>query len=62
MEVETVAGSFKLNQHKADADNVSVVNALAAQPDSDAQLIAQRMVALRPHLLYGNSQPAGEKV
>ncbi len=62
MEVETVAGSFKLNQHKADADNVSVVNALAAQPDPDAQLIAQRMVALRPHLLYGNSQPAGEKV
>jgi transcriptional regulator len=62
MEVETVEGSFKLNQHKADADNVSVANALATQDDSDAKAIAARMVALRPHLLYGNNQPAGEKV
>jgi transcriptional regulator len=60
MEVETVEGSFKLNQHKTDADNVSVANALAAQSDPDAQAIASRMVALRPHLLY--SQPEGEKV
>jgi len=60
MEVETVEGSFKLNQHKTDADNVSVANALAAQDDPDAQVIASRMVALRPHLLY--SQPEGEKV
>jgi len=62
MEVETVEGSFKLNQHKTDADNVSVANALAAQPEPDAQAIAARMVALRPHLLYGNSQPEVEKV
>jgi transcriptional regulator len=60
MEVETVAGSFKLNQHKTDADNIAVANALAAQVDADAQAIAARMVALRPHLLY--SQPEVEKV
>lgn len=62
MEVETVEGSFKLNQHKPDADNVSVASALAAQADPDAQAIASRMVALRPHLLYENNQPEGEKV
>jgi transcriptional regulator len=62
MEVETVEGSFKLNQHKSDADNVAVADALAAQADPDAQVIASRMVALRPHLLYGNSQPVGEQV
>ena len=62
MEVETVEASFKLNQHKTDADNVAVANALAAQGDPDAQVIASRMVALRPHLLYENSQPEGEKV
>jgi transcriptional regulator len=60
MEVETVEGSFKLNQHKTDADNVAVANALATQPDAAAQAIASRMVALRPHLLY--SQPDVEKV
>jgi transcriptional regulator len=65
MEVETVEGSFKLNQHKSDADNVAVANALAAQPDAAAQAIAARMAALRPHLLYGASRPTaaqGEKV
>jgi transcriptional regulator len=62
MEVETVEASFKLNQHKTDADNVAIANALATQADPDAQAIAARMVALRPHLLYGNNQPAGEKV
>jgi transcriptional regulator len=65
MEVETVEGSFKLNQHKPDADNVSVANALAARPDPDARLLAARMVALRPHLLYetgGTTAPDVEKV
>jgi transcriptional regulator len=60
MEVETIAGSFKLNQHKTDTDNIVVANALAAQAGADAQAIAARMVALRPHLLY--SQPEVEKV
>jgi transcriptional regulator len=55
MLVETVAGKFKLNQHKDDADHVAVVNALGRQDDPGAQAIAARMVALRPHLLYEGS-------
>jgi len=50
MNVETVAGSFKLNQHKSDADQVSVTRALAAQDDTGSRTIAARMVALRPGL------------
>ena len=30
MTVETIAGNFKLNQHKSDADHVAVASALAA--------------------------------
>jgi transcriptional regulator len=52
MIVETVEGSFKLNQHKADADHVAVASALARQSDAASQTIAARMVALRPHLDY----------
>jgi transcriptional regulator len=57
MTAETVEGSRKLNQHKADADHVSVATALAGQSDPGARAIAARMVALRPHLNY---QPAPE--
>ena len=52
MTVKTVEGSFKLNQIKSDADNISVVRALKAQPDPAGREIAARMVALRPHLAY----------
>jgi transcriptional regulator len=52
MLVETVAGKFKLNQHKSDADHVAVASALAGQDVPGARAIAARMVALRPHLLY----------
>ena len=52
MTVETVEGSFKLNQHKADADHVAVAAALARQTDAGSQAIAARMIALRPHLDY----------
>ena len=55
MNVETVAGSFKLNQHKSDADQVSVTRALAAQDDTGSRTIAARMVALRPGLTYEES-------
>ncbi|HVV63336.1 MAG TPA: FMN-binding negative transcriptional regulator [Pseudolabrys sp.] len=59
MQVETVEASFKLNQHKSDADNIAVATALAGQGESDAKAIAARMVALRPHLLYEkHGQPA----
>jgi transcriptional regulator len=50
--VETIDGSFKLNQNKADADHLGVVRALAAQVDPAARAIARRMMALRPQLAY----------
>ena len=52
MTVETVESSFKLNQTKSDADHVAVVRALREQPDHAGRKIADRMVALRPHLSY----------
>ena len=48
MTVEHVEGSFKLNQHKSDADHLSVATALAAQPDTAAQKIASDMRGMRP--------------
>jgi transcriptional regulator len=50
--VETVQGSLKLNQHKSDADHVAVATALAERPDARARQLADRMIALRPHLNY----------
>jgi transcriptional regulator len=58
MTIETVEGNFKLNQHKSDEDHVAVANALSVQPDASAQEIARRMVALRPHLNYGQPGPS----
>jgi transcriptional regulator len=55
MTVESIAGNFKLNQHKSDADHVAVASALARQDDPAAQAIASRMIAFRPHLDYGAS-------
>lgn len=55
MTVETIAGNFKLNQHKSDADHVAVASALEGQGGPSAQAIAKRMMALRPHLDYGAS-------
>jgi transcriptional regulator len=56
MTVESVDGSFKLNQHKSDADHTAVATALAAQDDAGARAIAAHMMALRPHLDYGSNQ------
>ena len=53
MTVESVEGSFKLNQHKSDADHVAVARALAGRSEAGAGAIAGRMMALRPHLTYG---------
>jgi transcriptional regulator len=50
--VETVEGSFKLNQTKSEADAVSVAAALAGQRNQDAQTIAKQMIALRSQLDY----------
>jgi transcriptional regulator len=52
MEVELVEGSAKLNQHKSDADHEGVVAGLRGLNDPMAAQIADRMVALRPHLSY----------
>lgn len=56
MKVETVEGSFKLNQNKTDADNISVARALSQQSDPAARAIAERMVALRPQLDYDGAR------
>jgi transcriptional regulator len=48
MAVEEVEGSFKLNQHKSEADYAAVAGALASQADADAQAIAQLMRQARP--------------
>jgi len=57
MTVETVEGSFKLNQHKSDADHAAVARALARRGEAAAR-IAARMVALRPQLSYGEPVPS----
>lgn len=64
MTVQEVEGSFKLNQHKSDADHVAVAGALA-QGDAAARLLAGEMRALRPELLADettdlNSMPSWE--
>jgi transcriptional regulator len=56
MTVESVEGSFKLNQHKSDADHAAVARALAGQDDAGARAIAAHMMALRPQLAYGQSE------
>jgi transcriptional regulator len=48
MTVEEVEGSFKLNQHKSEADYAAVANALAMQSDGGSQTIAGLMRELRP--------------
>jgi transcriptional regulator len=48
MTVENIEGSFKLNQHKSDADYTALAGALATQPDADAHVIAGLMRGLRP--------------
>ena len=50
MTVEQVEGSFKLNQHKSDADHVAIATALAGQDDAGARQIAADMRAMRPHV------------
>jgi transcriptional regulator len=50
MSVDEVEGSFKLNQHKSDVDHLAVATALALQPEAAAQVLANEMRVLRPHL------------
>lgn len=48
MTVVDVEGSFKLNQHKSEADFAAVAEALAARPDTSSQQIAGLMRQARP--------------
>jgi transcriptional regulator len=50
MYVEGVEASFKLNQHKSDADHVAVTQALAVQKGEGARDIARQLQAQRPAL------------
>jgi transcriptional regulator len=60
MSVDEVEGSFKLNQHKSDADHVAVGTALALGKEAGARVIGEQMVALRPQLNYISLPSAGE--
>lgn len=48
MTVEDVEGSFKLNQHKSEADYAAISNALASQADAGSLRIAGLMREARP--------------
>jgi transcriptional regulator len=48
MTVDEVEGSFKLNQHKSEADYAAVASGLAARPDTGSQQIAGLMREARP--------------
>jgi transcriptional regulator len=50
MRVDEVEGSFKLNQHRSDADHVAVATALARLGDAGGRQIAAEMRAMRPQL------------
>jgi transcriptional regulator len=58
MTVQDIEGSFKLNQHKSEADFAAIANAMARQLDPAARTIGQLMVAQRPELDY-KSQTSG---
>ena len=59
MTVEEVEGSFKLSQHKSDADHVGIASALTQRQDEAARSIGNLMVALRPQLEYNSPAPVG---
>src|ERR1700710_3272501 len=57
MQVEEIEGTFKLNQHKSDADHAAIASAMMRQNDDAAQTIGKQMVALRPQLDYKSAVP-----
>jgi transcriptional regulator len=60
MTVAHVEGSFKLNQHKSDADHAAVATALAAQDDAGAKKIAANMCAMRPQAFAAERRSEAE--
>lgn len=55
--VEIVEGQRKLNQHKPDADHISVVRALEQSDRPASREVARRLRAIRPLLAYGEAHP-----
>ena len=56
MTVEDIEGSFKLNQHKSDADHMAVAKRLAKQDDPASRQIAGAMRGLRPQLFADEAE------
>ncbi|CCD98893.1 FMN-binding negative transcriptional regulator [Bradyrhizobium sp. STM 3809] len=56
MTIEQVEGSFKLNQHKSEADYAAVAARLGEQPDIGAQQISSLMRQARPEAFAGETQ------
>lgn len=55
MTVEEVEGSFKLNQHKSEADYAAVAGALEQRADTGSQQIADLMRKARPEAFAGET-------
>jgi transcriptional regulator len=55
MSIEEVEGSFKLNQHKSEADYRAVATALAGQADTGSQQISHLMRQTRPQAFAGDT-------
>ena len=58
MSVDEVEGSFKLAQHKSDADYCGAATALAQQPEAAARVLAREMQVLRPQLFSSEATPS----
>jgi transcriptional regulator len=58
MTIDEVEGSFKLNQHKSDADYTAIANALSAQPDAGSRQIAGLMRETRPQAFAAQAEGA----
>ncbi|MGC2780538.1 MAG: FMN-binding negative transcriptional regulator [Bradyrhizobium sp.] len=56
MTIDEVEGSFKLNQHKSEADYAAVATRLGEQPDIGSQQIASLMRQARPQAFAGETQ------
>jgi transcriptional regulator len=62
MTVDEIEGSFKLNQHKSDADYTALTEVLATQPDADARVIAGLMREARPLAFAANAAPTDSTI
>ncbi|MGJ5019801.1 FMN-binding negative transcriptional regulator [Bradyrhizobium oligotrophicum] len=56
MTIDEVEGSFKLNQHKSEADYAAVATRLGERPDIGSQQISSLMRQARPQAFAGETQ------